>query len=155
MINIENLERLAKVATPGPWRGDRTDGTVKYDIVAGDYPNGEYTVVCHGDNGNARDGGYGFTSAENEAYALAANPAAVLELIAEVRRLREDLQATKLLAHANAEMFKAEKIDGDRYRWAISREDNAEELYGAVICNAPDVEAINAEIDGLMAKEKS
>lgn len=88
-IDIEKLEALAKAATPGPWRGDRIDGTVKYDIVAGDYPNGEYTVVCHGDNGNASDGGYGFTSAENEEYALAANPAAILELIAEVRRLRE------------------------------------------------------------------
>ncbi|KAA0089339.1 hypothetical protein CIW54_07690 [Paraburkholderia sp. T12-10] len=89
-LDLDRLEALAKVATPGPWRGDRIDGTVKYDIVAGDYPNGEYTVVCHGDNGNASDGGYGFTSAENEDYALAANPSTILALIAEVRALRED-----------------------------------------------------------------
>lgn len=89
MIDIDELEALAKAATPGPWRGDRIDGTVKYDIVAGDYPNGEYTVVCHGDNGNACNGGYGFASAENEDYVLAANPVAILALIAEVRALRE------------------------------------------------------------------
>ena len=88
-IDLDKIETLAKAATPGPWRGDRFDGTVKYDIVAGDYPNGAYTVICRGDNGNACDGGYGFTSAENEAYALAANPAAILALVAEVRRLRE------------------------------------------------------------------
>lgn len=34
-----------------------------------------------------------------------------IALEAEVRALREDLQATKLLAHANAEMFKAERAD--------------------------------------------
>ncbi|MEI7296619.1 hypothetical protein WCQ02_31135 [Paraburkholderia tropica] len=39
------------------------------------------------------------------------------ELNEEVRGLREDLQAAKLLAHSNAEMFGAEKADGDRYRW--------------------------------------
>jgi hypothetical protein len=95
MTNLDELERLAKAATPGPWRGDRIDGTVKYDIVAGDYPNGKYTVVCHGDNGNACDGGYGFANAENEAYALAANPASILELVAEVRALRERNQLTQ------------------------------------------------------------
>ena len=31
----------------------------------------------------------------------------------EVRTLREDLQATKLLAHANAEMFKAERAENE------------------------------------------
>lgn len=82
--DLDRLEAMALAATPGPWRGDRIDGTVKYDIVAGDYPNGEYTVVCHGDNGNASDGGYGFTSAENEEYVLAVNPATILALIAEV-----------------------------------------------------------------------
>ncbi|MFM0141758.1 hypothetical protein [Paraburkholderia sp. RL18-085-BIA-A] len=106
MIDIDALEALAKAATPGPWRGDRIDGTVKYDIVSGDYPNGEYAVVCHGDNGNACDGGYGFTSGENEAYALAANPAAILALIAEVRSLREDkarLDSGCILTHERDE----------------------------------------------------
>lgn len=97
MIDIDKIESLAKAATPGPWRGDRFDGTVKYDIVAGDYPNGAYTIICHGDNGNACDGGYGFTSAENEAYVLAANPDTILALVAEVRRLREDAERYRWL----------------------------------------------------------
>jgi hypothetical protein len=87
-IDLDKLEELAKAATPGQWRGDRFDGTVKYDIVAGDYPNGEYTIVCRGDNGN----NFGFMKAEDEGYVLAANPAAILELCAEVRRLRERLE---------------------------------------------------------------
>ncbi|MGF6837039.1 hypothetical protein QF001_000906 [Paraburkholderia youngii] len=85
-IDLDKLEALAKAATPGPWRGDRIDGTVKYDIVAGDYPHGKYEIVCRGDNGN----NFGFMKAEDEDYALAANPTAILELIAEVRALRED-----------------------------------------------------------------
>ena len=48
----------------------------------------------------------------------------ILELIAEAQALREDLQATKLLAHANAEMFKAEKVDGERYRWLREQNSN-------------------------------
>lgn len=59
-------------------------------------------------------------------------PDVALELIAEVRRLR---------------------ADAERYQWAISREDRAEELYGAVLSNCPDCTAINAEIDGVRAKE--
>lgn len=35
----------------------------------------------------------------------------IIDLCKEVRVLREDIQATKLLAHANAEMFKAERAD--------------------------------------------
>jgi hypothetical protein len=58
--------------------------------------------------------------------------AAIDELIAEVRRLQED---------------------ADRYRWAISREDNAESLYAAVMNNAPEADAIGAEIDAAR-KEK-
>ncbi len=51
-------------------------------------------------------------------------PEDILALTAEVRRLREDLQASKLLAHANAEMFKAEKVDGDLYRWLRDQNSN-------------------------------
>lgn len=44
------------------------------------------------------------------------SPDAISGLVAEVRALREDLQAAKLLAHANAEMFKAEKADNEALR---------------------------------------
>jgi hypothetical protein len=125
-IDLEKLEALAEMATPGPWRGDRFDGTVKYDIVAGDYPNGKYEIVCRGDNGN----NFGFMKAGDEDYALAANPAAILELIAEVRRFRATLQAIAAIEN---------KMDGgdwdeiERARWLAraslggEREDSVDE----------------------------
>jgi hypothetical protein len=36
-----------------------------------------------------------------------------------IEQLREDLQAAKLLAHANGEMFMAEKIDNERMRCVL------------------------------------
>ena len=44
------------------------------------------------------------------------DPETILTLIAETRALREDLQAAKLLAHANGEMFRAEKADNEALR---------------------------------------
>ncbi|WP_175952854.1 hypothetical protein [Burkholderia sp. BCC0405] len=43
----------------------------------------------------------------------------IAELCAETRQLREDLQAAKLLAHANGEMFRAERADGERWRTLV------------------------------------
>ncbi|HDR9497065.1 TPA: hypothetical protein QDC06_000252 [Burkholderia cepacia] len=36
-----------------------------------------------------------------------------------IEQLREDIQAAKLLAHANGEMFRAEKIDNERMRCVL------------------------------------
>ncbi|MCT9125365.1 hypothetical protein [Cupriavidus gilardii] len=44
--------------------------------------------------------------------------------------------------------------DAERYRHAIAREDNAEELYAAVLSNAGNVEAINAEFDAAIEASK-
>lgn len=85
MIDLDELERLAKAATQGPWKGDRFDGSVKYDIVAGDYPSGKYEIVCRGDD----EGNFGFMKAEDENYTLVSNPETILTLIAEMRALRE------------------------------------------------------------------
>jgi hypothetical protein len=42
------LASLPEGASPPPWHGDRTDGTVKYDVLDG---NGD--IVIHGDNANS------------------------------------------------------------------------------------------------------
>lgn len=99
-IDLDKIEALAKAATPGPWRGDRFDGTVKYDIVAGDYPNGQYTTVIRGDS----EGLFGFFKSEDSDFVMAANPSTILALVAEVRRLREAL-STPLLTGADAPMY--------------------------------------------------
>ncbi len=56
-ITREEAAALMEAATPGPWRGDRNDGTVKYAILAGeheapivvlsvDHKNGTYGFGC-------------------------------------------------------------------------------------------------------------
>lgn len=58
----------------------------------------------------------------------------IAELCSETRQLREDLQAAKLLAHANGEMFRAEKAVADQYRQAQKDcQTLSFELLGAVI----------------------
>ena len=84
-MNIEELKRLAEAATPGPWVS---------------HPKGYYGAVCRADDqydlvavthGQRRN-----NVLANEAYIAAANPAAVLELIAEVERVTK--QRDELLA---------------------------------------------------------
>jgi len=68
---IDRLKKLEAAATPGPWVGDRYDGTVKYAIQGpGD------ALVCQGCNGNsAGDNPYGFQSTEDESFVMAARNA--------------------------------------------------------------------------------
>jgi hypothetical protein len=77
MNNIDELEALAKAATPGPWysahHGVNTHGTgAQHDICRVSMTTGSYE-----------------SEQENRDYIAAANPAAILTLIAEVRALRE------------------------------------------------------------------
>lgn len=47
------------------------------------------------------------------------------------------------------------RADAERYRWAISLEDNVEQLYAAVISCGPDMPgSINIEIDAHRAKDQ-
>ena len=73
-VDIEELKRLAEAATPGPWR---TEGHVVFG-------------VNHGKKRVASSIWGAPNSDENLSYIAAANPAAILELIAEMERLRED-----------------------------------------------------------------
>lgn len=73
---LAELRALAKAASPGPWRGDRYDGTVKYDLLdANDEP------VISGDNGNSDCGPYGIRGEADEKYLIAVNPATILRLL--------------------------------------------------------------------------
>jgi hypothetical protein len=106
MTNLDELERLAKAAHNDGWEHAYALADRWQDILAliaevrALRERLEINPLCESVDGiDARD-----VTIE------------VLQL--EVELLREDLQAAKLLAHANAEMFKAEKSDGERYRWA-------------------------------------
>jgi hypothetical protein len=113
MIDIDKLETLAKAAGGESWSTEcGPDGTFDGMHVWG--PDGDSVCRVFGNIGNWPEP---IDESQVAAHIEANSPKAILELCTEIRRLREDLQAAKLLAHANAEMFRAEKVDGDRYRW--------------------------------------
>jgi len=87
-MNIEELKRLAEAATPGPWEYDH--GCIADN---GKAIISEYFVRLDGDDvsiaADIIDPESCRPSKSNAAYIAAANPAAVLELIAEIDRLRK------------------------------------------------------------------
>lgn len=117
MVDIEELERLAKAATPGPWAVDEEclERHERLYVAKGSEGNLLGRILEVFENCLVR----GKQRVANAEYIAAANPAAILELVAEVRQLREDLQASKLLAHANGEMFREQKIDNERMRCVL------------------------------------
>jgi len=78
----EELKAAAMAASPGPWNGDRYDGTVKYELR-----DVNDNAVIRGDNGNSGGDGYGIMNYEDEVYLKATNPSAILSLIAQVEAL--------------------------------------------------------------------
>jgi hypothetical protein len=87
MTDLDELERLAKAATPGPWEYREADGSA---------------AVCH--RGGWVEAILPGSPQENSdaAYCAAANPATILALTAEVRRLRADLDGAGEMANKNA-----------------------------------------------------
>jgi hypothetical protein len=86
MIDLEQLEALAKAATQGDWEARITDPS--------NDEHGEFWLVSKGDLnlvlGVTLFESTDINSRENSEYIAAANPAAILSLIAEVRALRKD-----------------------------------------------------------------
>lgn len=145
MIDLDELEKLAKVATPGPWEYDWTDQEGDYarqfvvttsDIGAGyelfDTINRGYRVSeieddrCEGPNGP--QGTIWDEAARNDAaFIAAANPQNILALIERVRKA-EDLRPllidriNELRAELNdskarnAELVEALKPFASRYK---------------------------------------
>ena len=85
MTDIDELERLAEAATPGPWC-DRGFGGIQPES------GGSLVAVTVTKGGCLPD------YVENSAYIAAANPTAILELVAEVRRLQTALNTPQLTA---------------------------------------------------------
>jgi hypothetical protein len=78
MTDIQKLKSLAEAATPGPWTVSEEHESASFQgYVVGD-PDGWIAI-------------FGTTNqdADNADYVAASNPAAVLELVAEIERLRE------------------------------------------------------------------
>jgi hypothetical protein len=92
-INLDELERLAKAAAPGPWC-DRGFGSIQPES------GGSLVAVTVTKGGCLPD------YVENSAYIAAANPAAILELIADVRRLRNLLACRPALNSGLIEAYR-------------------------------------------------
>ncbi len=89
---LKEIEARAEAATPGPWKGDRNDGTIKYLMLGGKDGQAEVLRVDH------KNGHYGFfmsddipylESQANEEFVKHARQD-VPALCAEVRRLNEE-----------------------------------------------------------------
>lgn len=76
--DLQRLEALAKKCTPGTWNHE--DGEVTAFIES----EGEVCVLF--------DSCYGFATKDDRYFVANANPITVLDLVGEVRRLREALQ---------------------------------------------------------------
>jgi hypothetical protein len=75
-MDLDELERLAREATPGPWRADQEFGYV--------HPSNDRNVlVCTFHDELVRD-----TDGADAAYIAAVSPDVVLALVAEIRALR-------------------------------------------------------------------
>lgn len=96
-MNTDELKRLAEAATPGPWFVVGPPWNQNADfIVAGsnDPHTGQYVADTENFDGD------GENVQENAAYIAAANPAAILELIAELERIKA-LSPAGFVQHLN------------------------------------------------------
>lgn len=120
-MDIEKLKALALAATPGPWEVDTVKSEGHYGTDEdGGYGFMGYTIIdeegrplmdslnrdqseIHEDYDGEELYAWDELAKRDAAFVAGANPAAVLELIAEVERLRADLQtAVKEAWRANA-----------------------------------------------------
>ena len=86
MIDLDKLEELAKKATPGPWS---SNGPLAVN-TSQDHPLCTLSSAFHRELENGKAG-------QDAEFIASANPTTVLELIAEVRKLRLEVDRLKEL----------------------------------------------------------
>lgn len=107
--DLKELERLARAATPGPWTYDGDTWELSAPSRKGKV---EIATIETGWTEPMES-----EQQANIAYILAANPAAILSLIAELTR-----PETTLVSIMRAELEQVKK-DAERYRWLVSQPD--------------------------------
>ena len=110
--DLKELERLARAATPGPWTYDGDTWELSAPSRKGKV---EIATIETGWTEPMES-----EQQANIAYILAANPAAILSLIAELTR-----PETTLVSIMRAELEQAKK-DAERYRWLTADHADAE-----------------------------
>lgn len=143
--DIQKLEALAKAASQGPWVALHPNAGQRGSEVAG--PD-RLNQIC------------GDVAPSNALFIAAANPAAVLELIAELQGYQQgaDVEAQAAdEARAEVRKLKAEnealRKDAGRYHWLCNGNGYFMEENG--LCgHTPDKAKADAEIDEAMAQEQ-
>ena len=102
---LASLEALAKAATKGKWRvgSNRGDGVI--NIVESEW---DYVCECFG---------YGASEPANAAYIAAFNPAAILSLIEEYKRMREALSALYAAFLSRHGSFPLDRVTPEQCQW--------------------------------------
>ena len=118
---LEQIEARANAATPGPWTGDRSDGTIKYKMLGGENHNFVILDVDHKNNSS------GFYTEDyipyeqctaNEEFVKHARTD-IPALIAEVRRLEADLEHVTTVGESLATSLDGVKADNARLKAAL------------------------------------
>lgn len=138
-INIDELERLAKAATPGPWSQAGCRVTAKelgYDRVADTEFDNE-------------------SMAENAAFIAAANPTTVLALISQLRAVGDRaMHLERRLSDANGEVLRLQGADQHALQLQAGHDEavmRAQALEQERDALAAQIKELDARIDDLLA----
>lgn len=118
--NLDELESIARAATPGPWLTSKTSHDTGALCV--EVPDGDDEMSL------AWDAGFGITvmSAADATHVVATNPAATLALIAELRAERK--RADEATESLDARWEHSDHTAAKYYRRMREAEDGAERL---------------------------
>ena len=149
--DLKELERLARAATPGPWTYDGDTWELSAPSRKGRV---EIAIIETGWTGQMES-----EQQANAAYIAAANPAAILSLIAELTR-----PETTIVSIMRAELEQARK-DAERYLWLRkSHHDDDSAIgvtrehmngWGRVVGKSLRNSDLDKAIDEAIAKEQS
>lgn len=129
----EELKALALAATPGPW---------EHRFVEGDGASG---AICHEHGWVADD----FTdqSFKDTAYMAAANPAAVLGLIADIERLNEDRERIRSQRMEYASKYEQAIEDCDQLKAELEQaKADGNDVWGLAQGRADTIDQLKAEL---------
>ena len=118
---LDDALALANAATPGPWRGDRLDGTVKYEVLGADD-----VQVLRVDHKNGEFGFLSDNSMSDERFVLASRTL-VPALVAEVLRWRRQWAVEHTATCGNCTLEVDDCIDEDTVDCAEARSILAED----------------------------
>jgi hypothetical protein len=146
------LKRLAEAASPGPWHTDRYHAFVwgsASEMIADSRVEGAPKLVGQAPVIRARGVGGGLPIADNIKFVAAANPAAVLALLAERDEARRNACAWQSAAHTagqyrEQERSRAEKAEAERDAYR-SEMQAASQQADMVLARAEHAEAEHAE----------